>query len=303
MRTSFRLLILALLPLLLLGWTACVPRSGQLPPPKVFSFAVIADAQYADAPDRGARKYRLSPQKLQACVNHLNRLELEYSVHLGDFVDRDFASFGVVGPIYRQLGAPGYHVLGNHDLWVADEQKAAVPSELGMPARYYDFALHGWRFVVLDGNDLSFHAYPEGSPRYLASMRYYEQRGLSAPRWNGALGAEQLAWLERVLRDAERAGERVVVFSHYPVYPEDEVHNLWNDDDVIGLLESFDVVAAYFAGHNHAGNYGIRQGIHYLTFKAMLDTEETSYAVVRAHEDRLAVTGFGREEDRVLLLR
>ena len=39
---------------------------------------------------------------------------------------------------------------------------------------------------------------------------------------------------------------------------------------------------AYIYGHNHAGNYGRRDTIHYLTLKGMVDTEQTSYAVMRS---------------------
>jgi hypothetical protein len=61
-------------------------------------------------------------------------------------------------------------------------------------------------------------------------------------------------------------------------------------------------VAAYVNGHNHAGNYGQRDGIHYLTLKGMVDTEQTSYAVIEIYADRLVVKGFGREKERELPL-
>ena len=56
-------------------------------------------------------------------------------------------------------------------------------------------------------------------------------------------------------------------------------------------------------GHNHAGNYGEKNGIHYLTLKAMVDTEENAYAVMQVFDDRLEMSGFGREKDRSLKLR
>ena len=80
-----------------------------------FAFGAIADCQYCADPGRGARKYALSEDKLTKCVTHLNTMDLEYVVHLGDFIDRDFKSFDVVGPIYKKLKMPKYHVLGNHD--------------------------------------------------------------------------------------------------------------------------------------------------------------------------------------------
>ena len=264
-----------------------------------FEFGVIADCQYCSDPGTGVRKYSMSAEKLQSCVAHLNMFDLEYVVHLGDFIDRDFESFDIVGPIYDRLRMPGYHVLGNHDFSVADARKAEVPTRLGLPSRYYDFEVKGWRFVVLDGNDISFHAYPANSPMQKEAEAYYKAHEINLPKWNGAIGPDQIAWLDRVLEKASSDGEKVVLYCHFPVYPEN-VHNLWNAGEIITLIESHSCVKAYMNGHNHAGNYGLENGIHYLTFKGMVDTEETSYATIHVFDDRLEVSGHGREQNRIL---
>ncbi len=59
---------------------------------------------------------------------------------------------------------------------------------------------------------------------------------------------------------------------------------------------------AYINGHNHKGNYKIKSGIHYLTLKGMVDTEKTSYAVIKVDEVSIDVTGYGREENRKLII-
>lgn len=266
-----------------------------------FTFGVVTDCQYHPGPTQGARHYALSLSKLEGCVARLNAEEVDFAVHLGDFIDRDFANFDVVNRVFARLDMPRYQVLGNHDYAVTDEHKPDVPAKLGLPARYYDFVVKGWRFVVLDGNDISFSASPTDSPRYRQATEYYEQHHLRSPRWNGALGPTQLAWLERTLKAATREQQRVIVLCHFPIYPENP-HNLWNAVEVRTLLERHPGVAAYLCGHNHAGNYAARSGIHYLTFKGMVDTEETAYAIVRVRPDQLEVTGFGREPDRILPL-
>lgn len=266
-----------------------------------FVFGLIADCQYCPDPGEGVRKYALSLSKLEKCVARFNAERVDFVVHLGDFIDRDFANFDVVKPVFARLEMPRYQVLGNHDYAVADARKADVPAKLGMPARYYDFVFGGWRFVVLDGNDISFLANRADSPEYGRAAAYYERRHLQSPRWNGALGPAQLAWLERVLEEASRERQQVIVCCHFPIYPENP-HNLWNAAEVRALLERHPCVAAYLCGHNHAGNYAARSGIHYLTFKGMVDTEETAYAVVRVRSHRLEVNGFGREPDRILPL-
>lgn len=267
-----------------------------------FSFGVIADCQYCADPGSGIRKYAASEQKLEQCVDHFNTLDLEYVVHLGDFIDRDWASFDVVGPIFQQLKASKYHVLGNHDFSVPDEFKRDVPQIMGLDSRYYDFEINGWRFIVLDGNDISFHAYPEGSPQYKEAERYYEKNNIQSPKWNGGIGDEQLGWLAGVLDKANKKGEKAVLYCHFPVFPEN-AHNLWNANEVIELMEKYTCVKAYMNGHNHAGNYGVKEGIHYLTFQGMVDTDETSYATIQVNKDQLLITGFGREADRILEIR
>jgi predicted phosphodiesterase len=282
---------------------ACLGSGRQAPAgPASFSVGVIADCQYCDVVGEGVRKYSISDAKLAAAVEHLNGLDLRYTVHLGDFIDRDFASFGVVGPIFDRLEAPGYHVLGNHDFSVADERKGDVVAELGMPSRYYDFAVDGWRFVVLDGNDVSIQASTAGSPERAAAEAQLATLEGSRP-WNGALGGAQLAWLTDVLTAAQGAGEDVVLYCHFPVLPVSPSHNLWNAAEVVELIEGFPVVRAYINGHNHAGAYELHGGVHYLTLKGMVDTEETSYAVLTVGPGVLEVQGFGREPDRVLVIQ
>ncbi|MBX3178264.1 MAG: hypothetical protein KF886_12955 [Candidatus Hydrogenedentes bacterium] len=269
---------------------------------ETFTFGAIADCQYCDADTAGVRQYRDSPAKLRAAVDHLNTLDLEFTVHLGDFIDKDWESFDVVGPIYKSLKMPAYHVLGNHDYSVADDKKAGVHQRLGMPARYYDFIIHGWRFIALDGNDISLHAYPRGSAEYAAAEKYYADNQIESPTWNGAIGPDQLTWLRGVLDDVTARGESAVLMAHFPVYPEDP-HNLWNAEEILALVDEYPCVKAYINGHNHKGAYAERNGVHYVTFKGMVDTAENSYATVTVTPEELKITGFGREEDRALLIR
>lgn len=116
------------------------------------------------------------------------------------------------------------------------------------------------------------------------------------------MGQQQLKWLREQLDEAGSKNEKVILFSHFPVYPEDK-HNLWNDMELISTIEKYSCVKAYINGHNHHGNYGMKEGIHYLTFKGMVDTEQTSYAVIHLKSNSLEVEGYGREESRQLILK
>lgn len=269
---------------------------------QTFEIGVIADCQYCSDPGTGVRKYSMSKIKLSRCVRHFNSLNLSYVIHLGDFIDREYESYEVVKPIYDSLQFPAYHVLGNHDFSVADEYKEEIPQKLGIPNRFDFFDHQGWRFIILDGNDLSFHAYPENAERWRETSRYYEEHKLTSPRWNGAIGDEQLQWLDERLAEAETSGLKVMLYCHFPVFPEN-IHNLWNANELLEQLTKYSCVKAYVNGHNHEGNYGVYKGIHCLTLKGMVDTEETSYAVFLFSDSTIEVQGFGREQKRTLVLK
>ncbi|MDX1364215.1 metallophosphoesterase [Arenibacter latericius] len=267
-----------------------------------FSIGVIADCQYCNEQGTGIRKYAKSEQKLEECVTHFNTMDLAYTIHLGDFIDKDWESFNVVTPIYNRLNMPKYHVLGNHDYSVEDDEKAEVYKKMDMPSPYYDFKVEDWRFIVLDGNDISLHAYPEDSEAHLNAANYYVENHADSPFWNGAIGPTQMQWLRDVLDKSLNNKEKVVLYCHFPVYPEN-IHNLWNADEVIETLESYPNVKAYINGHNHEGNYGEKNGIHYITMKGMVDTEENSYGVVKVSPELLEIIGYGRETSRIIKLQ
>lgn len=285
-----------LLPWLAVFWGTHLQAAEPL-----FRFGAIADCQYCDQTS-GTRKYSESPRKLRECVTHYNKMDLAFVVHLGDFIDRDFSSFDVVSPIFNKLRAPRYHVLGNHDFSVADDKKALVPKRMGLKNRYYEFTHKGWRFIVLDGNDISTYAYPANDPRTAEAKAFHRRLKAGTPAWNGGLGKTQLAWVKAKLEAATKAQERVILFCHFPVHPPN-IHNLWNAKTLTGLLAEYPCVAAYLNGHNHGGNYGQLTGIHFLTLKGMVDTHTTAYSVIEVHKDRLELKGFGRQQGRTFSLK
>lgn len=272
--------------------------SGKKPS---FQFGLIADAQYADIEPNGTRFYRASLEKVAEAVKTFNEKGVVFTVHLGDFIDRDASSFSNILPIFNQVNGPKYHLLGNHD-YAMDAK--TVANTLGMPNFYYDFSYAGWRFVVLDTNDLSTYANPVGSEKYQKAITTYDVLKWSgannAQTWNGGVDSEQMVWLKNVLTNSSKAGEKVVVLGHMPLSPMN-AHNAWNDEALIKVFESSGNVVAYFNGHNHAGNYVEKNGIHYVNFKGMVETADTNaYSIVRVYPDRIEIKGFGREQNRVL---
>ncbi|NNM71266.1 metallophosphoesterase [Enterovirga aerilata] len=274
-----------------------------------FRFGIVADPQYAPVPPNLAsgRYYANSLWKMQEAVAELNRHDLKFVATLGDIIDRHWESFGHVLPVYDGLKHPKVFVLGNHDYEVGREFLRSVVRTVGMPNAYYDFAGGGYRFVVIDGNDVSTFAPPVGDPRReLAAERLARLKASGAPNaqsWNGSLSDEQFAWLQRTLDAARTARENVVVLGHYPVFPADK-HNMWDSQRIVDLLTSYDNFVAYLCGHNHAGNYGEIGGRHFINFRGMVDTPTTTaYSIVEMHPDRLRIEGFGREESRSYAIR
>jgi len=270
--------------------------------PTPLKIGIIADCQYADQPDNGQRLYRRSPQKLQACVDSFNRLNLDHVFHLGDFIDTDQRSFDTLHPIMARLKASYTHVLGNHDFSVTDSLKTRVPKIMGLEARYFTLEKKGWKFIVLDGNEISTYAHPENSVAHEQSQQIYYEQYAGLPTWNGAMSEAQLDWLKHELDSAETNYEQVILLCHFPIHPEDSVHQLWNASEVLQLISEYRCVKAWMNGHNHAGNYGKWNGVHFITFRGMVDTEDNSFARLTFESDKIHIQGYGREPDRTLNL-
>lgn len=273
----------------------------------LFSFGVIADAQYCNCEPAIGRYYRKSTYKLADCLQTLNQYKLSFILDLGDLIDRAFSSFDAILQVYEQAGFRVYRTLGNHDYAVEENKKQKVAARLGLQeSTYYDFSHADWRFMVLNGNDLSTFASPPGSQEKKEAKEMLSQlqakAALNAQDWNAGISQKQLQWLKAKLEEAKALNQKTIVIGHYPLYPPDP-HNLWNDDAVVELLTSYPQVVAYFNGHNHAGNYGQKAQVHFLNFKGMVETEqENSFAIVEVYQDRLLVKGFGREESRELMI-
>ena len=253
----------------------------------------IADIQYADvdSPPQG-RCYRQSAAKLEKCVQYFNSCKPDFVIQLGDLIDHDTANYEKILSISKKLKMPLYHVIGNHDA-AALPDLGKLTKVLGMPARYYDFACKGWRFIVLDTTGTTY----KGAQALYVKLQ--NKGAVNAQPWNGGVDPEQIAWLKRCLEKARKANEKVIVFGHMPLYPVN-VHNLWNDGELVEILEK-ENVRAYFNGHNHAGNFGEKKGIYYINLAGMVETpDQTAAARVELYPDHLKITGIGREISRNL---
>ena len=288
------------LPLALVGNATAAPAAEP-----ELTFGVIADPQYADADPKWGRFFRNSLAKLEEAIADLNTRPLEFVATLGDLIDRDFASFASVMPIYSKLKSPHFPICGNHDFEVADADKGKVLGAMGLDKPYYSVVRKSWRFLFLDGTDTGVWRYPAEDARTATAKGILEKltaEGLPhAKDYNAGIGKEQMQWIASELEAAQTAGQRVILFCHYPLIPVGNPLNLWNNTELLDLIAKHKHVAAYMNGHDHAGNYGTRGNCHYVNLKGMVETEkETAYSVVKCFPDRLEIEGYGLEPDREL---
>ncbi len=289
------------------GSTLSAPLMLRAAEKPLLSFGVVADPQYADVAQASTRFYRASIAKLREAVAHFNTLELAFCVNLGDLIDRQWGSYEAILRPLAECRHQVHHVLGNHDFELAEEFKPRVPERLRMPGRYFAVDHGPWRFVILDTNDLSVYAHSTTSPQHVAAAaelhRLRATGAINAQAWNGGVGDRQLAWFDAACRGAGAAGQRVLVFAHHPVYPPN-AHNVWNAERVLDIIGRHRCVVGWLNGHNHAGAFGVHDGVPCITLRGMVETEDTNaYAVAHLHADRLELIGHGREPSRELLFR
>lgn len=273
----------------------------------ILRFGVIADPQYARLEPAYNRYYEASLGKLAAAIGWFNLHEdLHFVVTLGDLIDRGWESFDTVLPVYAKLHAPPRYVLGNHDFAVDESRVTEVPDRLGLSRTYYDFGAAGHRFIVVDGSEISLFANRVGSRNHQLADEWLRDVELAgepnAQPWNGGISDEQYAWLEVTLQRAQDAGERTIIFGHFPVHPFGE-HAMWGADRFAALVMRFPTVLAYFNGHDHAGNYAMLGGKHFVNFRGMVEGEhDNAFARVDVYLDRIEIVGQGVEPSRVLAL-
>lgn len=261
-------------------WAEDAPNA----PSPSFAFAVIADVQYGNKEVQGPRDYRNALPLLDQNVDEFNRRKPLFVVQLGDFIDgypQDAAAsvrdLNAVAKIASRLARPFYSVVGNHDMYASP---GALREALGLSSFHYEFRrpeAPGWRFVVLNGN---------------AENPY-------------ALGEAQRRWLNDVLGQADKAGDRVLIFCHFPVWHRG-LQNVFLKDGALTmeLIGRHPCVVAWFAGHDHSGGYAEKEGVHFVTLKGLVEnTGENAWAWVEVFADRLEVRGQGAEPSRTLLFR
>ncbi|MBN2482363.1 MAG: metallophosphoesterase [Bacteroidales bacterium] len=289
-----------------LQWSEGSDFKALIPPDQedvaALKIGLISDPQYCDCDHGTTRFYRKTLEKLPIAINTINQNHVNFTMTLGDIIDRNFSSFDSIMPLYRVLDSSGYYLLGNHEFEVDELKKDSILGKIGMSCYYYAFVIKDWRFLVLDGTELAEYAsilHPELHEE-ADSIRQSVSGKVNDLGWNGGIGRKQQTWMRQQIDTASEERQKVIVFCHFPVYPDGHRLNLWNNREITELLEQYPNVVAFINGHNHEGDYGFRKSVHYMTHKAMVETDTlNSYSILEVYSDKIVQKGYGLNLDRM----
>lgn len=266
---------------------------------------IIADIQYCDCDTRGSRYYRNALSKLEECVDDLNKERVQFTINLGDLVDRDTPhNLDAVLTRLNKLDAPVYNLTGNHDYEnVRDNNE--LYKQLGMPNAYYSFTKGKWHFIILNTNEIASYSNIKGTPEEAELTKMLEKikdtNRSNGASYNGGISAKQMEWLEQELKMSEQYSLNVFVFSHHPLYGVKGLTAL-NDLEIRELLSKYStIVKGVISGHHHAGAYGMHNNIPYITTEGMIETESSNaYGIMTIASDKIELEGRGRTKNHVI---
>ena len=255
-------------------------------------FGIITDIHFSTENEPAAAVKTAAD--LGACLDCWQRHEVDFLLQLGDQImgsDRHKEEeFRQVSSMLNTFPGTIRHVLGNHCLALP---RPMLMAALGLQTPFYAFTIRGFRFIVLDGMDVSVLRLPE-TPEDAETLAFFRAHP-ELHYYCGAVGTRQKAWLKQELESADRLGERVIVACHFPLLPEttDPKHGLlWNHREITELVASSPAVKACLSGHYHYGGYALHNGIHFVVLPAFVNRHEHpdfSCGVVELHEERMVI--------------
>ena len=175
----------------------------------------------------------------------------DYVIQLGDFCHPEKNAEKLMDS-WNTIPFPKYHVLGNHDM--DKGTKADIQKFWGMKKRYYDFDHNGWKFIVVDMNNLKkgdqYTPYAKANFYVNGSMRSWPD-------------PEQLQWLDQTLG---KTNLPVLIYTHQPFdQPDKPQHNA-----ILDVIKKHQTdgkhpkVRAVICGHLHRDRHRQINGTHHI---------------------------------------
>jgi len=263
--------IAALVGLIVLGLYAAHAEEAGKP---LLTFALVSDTHLGKGGDGPAKG-------MMQVVEEINASNAELTIFLGDLVD----SGAKHEPLYPEwlkiangLKKPFYAIPGNHDPADLFKKHICPETDRAVDAK-------GFRFVLFNDTVAGSH--------------------------DGAVTAEQLAWVAGQVDDAAAKKLKVFLCAHIAAHPNKHPDVGWwvksGGEELRKLMEAKrDTVVAFFAGHFHCGMRGWSDagGVHELVLPSALWNGDRKlegapgfalkefrkgYAMVDAYADRIAV--------------
>ncbi len=261
-RCGRRGVVAALLTLALVAWALGIPASEE--PLRIGLFADLHAHDVNSPLDRFEMVDWAN--RLVACVDAMNAWPADLMIELGDLINGRFvlgAEFvaperipeilDAVEAEYARFDGPRHYVLGNHDLF--DLTKADFLARVDAERATFSFDAGGYHLVLLDAQYRK-----SGADR--AHEFWYMPGYLPPPL---------LTWLRDDLAASELP---TIVCLHQRLDLEYEMRHggpeVLNSREVRRILVEDGDVIAVFQGHDHAGGYTEIDGIHYVTFTALI---------------------------------
>ena len=287
---------ISFLIVLLIGAVFSLSVGGSEP----LRIGIVADVHAHDTESPVEHKVMTNyAERLTVFVDAMNAWPADLVIELGDFVNGAFvlgADYGDptrIGAIlddavavFSGLECPTHYVLGNHDMY--DLSKDEFLAAVGQEEKYYSFDLGGFHFVIVDAeyNDPGEDDYDHVFMRVKCRIPQHE-----------------LEWLRDDLAGTDLP---TIVCVHQPLDPSFDPtaggQAVVNQEEVRGILSESGVVIAVLQGHDHENRYVEIDGIHYVTFDAMVDhTEPTPPTWAQMSLDlesrTITIEGFGQQSD------
>lgn len=235
-------------------------------------------------------------ERLNAFVDAMTTWPADGVFELGDFANGAYVMGAPLGDpariagilteaagILARWGGPTHFVLGNHDVY--DLSKSEFLAVVGAPSTTWSLDLGGYHMVGLDAE----------------FSKTGQDYGHSFWIVQGTIPPAQLEWLRA---DLAATTLPTIVFIHQPL---DEPNDLGgpsisNRLDVQAVLSGSGRVIAVFQGHMHDNKHNVIDGVHYITFAAMVDSEiptPPSWAAVTLDPETRTVhiDGAGQQDD------
>ena len=241
-----------ILACLMLFGLQCYSKTSSL------KFAQVSDVHYYTGQNNTTYKMVAESSKLlDDAIEQINaEPDVSFVMFTGDLIDKSFEKeLSAFLPHTKNLNVPWYFAFGNHDTMIGGYLTPRVYMDLvnnynknyKFERSYYAFTPQkGFRVIVLD--------------------TIIRDRLTS----NGYLGDEQLKWLDKELKDAQKS--TVLIFMHVPILEpfNSPNHRLLDADKTEEIIKKYKNPIAVFQGHYHAAKITQKDNVLYVSCPSLV---------------------------------